>query len=103
MRSTLGKNTIRRWRFHPEVRRTADSCGYPNDIQCWAYCFFSSPADFAALHQAAGEACDSVAMKTELLTDMATGGSFSLLDIDLSWLEWPDNDLSSLFYWFDFS
>jgi hypothetical protein len=42
-------------------------------------------------------------MKTELLTDLADGSSFSLLDIDLSWLEWPDIDLSSLFDWFDLS
>jgi len=86
-----------------EVRRAAESCGYPIDIHCWAYCFFSSPSDFDALHEAAGEACDFVAMKTELLSDLASGGGFSVLDIDLSWLEWPDIDLSSIFDWFDIS
>jgi hypothetical protein len=40
-------------------------------------------------------------MKTELLADMASGGTFDLLDIDLSWLEWPDIDVSELFDWFD--
>ena len=40
-------------------------------------------------------------MKTELLSDLASGGGFSVPDIDLSWLEWPDIDLSSLFDWFD--
>jgi hypothetical protein len=84
-----------------EIRKAADSCGYPIDIHCWAYCFFSTPADFAALHEAAGEACDYVAMKSELLADLASGSTFSLLDLDLSWLEWPDIDLSSLFDWFD--
>jgi hypothetical protein len=85
-----------------EVRRAADHYGYPIDIHCWAYCFFSSPGDFAALHEAAGELCDYTAMKTELLGDIADGGVFSLPDIDLSWLEWPDIDLSSIFDWFDF-
>lgn len=86
-----------------QVKKAATDCGYPIDIHCWAYCFYSSPDAFSALHQAAGEACDYVAMKTELLTDLASGSSFSLLDVDLSWLEWPDIDLSSIFDWFDFS
>jgi hypothetical protein len=86
-----------------EVKKAAESCGYAVDIHCWAYCFYTSPSDFEALHAAAGEVCDYVAMKTELLTDLADGSSFSLLDIDLSWLEWPDIDLSSLFDWFDLS
>lgn len=92
-------------KYYPpaDIRQAADYCGYPIDIHCWAYCFYSSPGDFAALHDAAGEICDYVAMKTELLTDLAGGASFALPDIDLSWLEWPDIDLSSIFEWFDFS
>ncbi|MCX6857502.1 MAG: hypothetical protein NTV80_21665 [Verrucomicrobia bacterium] len=86
-----------------EVRRAADSCGYPIDIHCWAYCFYSSPSDFVALHDLAGEVCDYAAMKTEMLLDLASGSPFSPLDIDLSWLEWPDIDLSSIFDWFDVS
>ena len=86
-----------------EIRRAADQCGYPIDIHCWAQCFFSAPEAFEALHRAAGEACDYAAMKAELLTDLATEGSFALPDLDLSWLEWPDIDLSSLFDWFDVS
>jgi hypothetical protein len=84
-----------------DIRRAADSCGYPVDIHCWAYCFYSAPEEFAALHEAAGEACDYVAMKTAMLADLADGGTFALPDINLSWLEWPDIDLSSLFDWFD--
>jgi hypothetical protein len=42
-------------------------------------------------------------MKASVLADLASGGTFSWLDIDLSWLEWPDIDLSSIFHWFDFS
>ena len=83
-----------------DIRRSAERCGYAVDLHCWAYCFFSTPEDFRALHAAAGEVCDYVAMKTEVLTDLASGASFSLFDLDLSWLEWPDIDLSSIF---DFS
>lgn len=86
-----------------DIRRAAESRGYPVDIHCWAYCIFSTPEDFKAIHDAAGEACDYAAMKAEVLGDLATSGSFSAFDIDLSWLEWPDIDLSSIFDWFDFS
>lgn len=86
-----------------DIGRAADLCGYAADIHCWAYCIFSTPGDFAALHAAAGEVCDYAAMKAEVLADLAGGASFSLLDVDLSWLEWPDIDLSSLFDWVDFS
>lgn len=87
----------------PDIRRAAERRGYPVDIHCWAYCVFATPEDFAAIHAAAGEVCDYAVMKAEVLADLASGASFSLFDLDLSWLEWPDIDLSSLFDWFDFS
>jgi hypothetical protein len=87
-----------------QVRRSAERCGYAVDVHCWAYCVFTTPEDFNALHAALGEACcDYAAMKAEVLADLAGAGSFSLFDVDLSWLEWPDIDLSSIFDWFDFS
>lgn len=106
--SDVGKELVRtngkkKYYKPEEVRKAADKYGYPIDIHCWAYCFFSSPPDFESLHEAAGEACDYVDMKTELLADLASGGTFDILDIDLSWLEWPDIDVSSIFDWFDFS
>lgn len=85
-----------------EVRLAADRCGYPIDIHCWAMCFYTSPSDFNAYHVAESETCNYAEMKTELLTDLSSGSGFSPLDIDLSWLEWPDIDLSSIFDWFDF-
>ncbi len=85
-----------------EIRKAALDGGYQPDIVCWAYCLFASPGDFAAIHEAAGEICDYVAMKSEVLSDLASGGSFMDIDIDLSWLEWPDIDVSILFDWFDF-
>jgi hypothetical protein len=86
-----------------QIRRAAESRGYSLDIHCWAQCIFSTPEDFKALHDAAGEACDYVAMKAEVLRDLAIDGTFAWPDIDLSWLEWPDIDLSGIFDWFDFS
>ena len=84
-----------------DVATAAENCGYAVDVHCWAYCIFTSPSDFASLHEAAGEACDYAAMRAEVLTDLAGGGTFSWLDLGSSWLEWPDIDLGGLFDWFD--
>ena len=86
-----------------QIRGAASQLGYPVDIVCWAYCIFSAPADFKAVHEAAGEVCDYTAMRAEVLADLTSGGAFSALDVDLSWLEWPDIDLTSVFDWFDVS
>jgi len=85
------------------IRRAVETLGYPLDVACWAYCIFTTPEDFKALHEAAGEVCDYATMKAEVLADLAGSAGFSLFDIDLSWLEWPDIDLSGLFDWFDLS
>lgn len=87
--------------YKPEqVRRAAFDAGYAIDWHCWAMCIYVSPGDFDDFHQAAGEICDYAAMRSEVLTDLAGGGVFSALDLDLSWLDWPDIDLSGLFDWF---
>lgn len=88
--------------YKPEqIRRASESRGYEIDYACWAYCIFSTPDDFRSVHEAAGEACDYAVMKAAVLADLASGGIFSGIDIDLSWLDWPDIDLSSVFDWFD--
>lgn len=104
----LGEELVRRHGnqkyYKPfDIRRAAESRGYPIDIHCWAYSIFTTPQDFKNLHDAAGEACDYAAMKAEVLTDLARQESLELIGISLSWLEWRDIDLSSLFDWFDFS
>jgi hypothetical protein len=104
--SDVGRNLVRehgkKKYYKPEqIRKAAIDGGYQPDIVCWAYVMFSSPADFVAIHEAAGEACDYAAMKAEVLTDLASGDSFLGIDLDLSWLEWPDIDISSVFDWFD--
>ena len=85
-------------------KEVQDSCRRRNyldiDWHCWAFCIFTSPETFALIHAATGEVCDYVSMKTTALAELADG-LFSLGDIDLSWLEWPDIDLGSIFDWFD--
>jgi hypothetical protein len=86
-----------------EVRRAAETRGYDLDVHCWAYCVYLDHGTFDALHAGAGEVCDYTTMRASVLGELAPSGSFSWLDIDLSWLDWPDIDLSGLFDWFDFS
>lgn len=102
-RELVRKHGKRKYYTPADVGRAATTQGFPIDVHCWAYCIFTSAEDFKALHDAAGEACDYVAMKAEVLADLATGGTFDWIDIDLSWLEWPDIDLSAIFDWFDFT
>ena len=83
------------------IRTAAENSGYLVDVHCWAYCIFASPVDFRRLHEATGEVCDYAAMRGEVLSDLASGGSFSWLDVDLPWLDWPDINLGGLFDWFD--
>lgn len=83
-----------------EVREASRTRGYHIDWTCWAYCFFTTPADFGAIHEELGETCDYVAMKTELVGDLTGGTSGDWFSFDLSWLEWPDVSSASLFDWF---
>ena len=104
----VGKELVRRhgkkkYYRTQEISDAALALCYPVDIHCWALAFFATPSDFAALHAATGEACDYAVMRASLLTDLADGGTWSWFDIDLSWLDWPDIDLSSAFDWFDLS
>jgi hypothetical protein len=70
------------------------------DVMCWSHALFNSHADFDRLHAATGEACDYVAMKAEMLHSVATVHSADWFDFDLSWLEFPDLDIS-IFDFFD--
>lgn len=103
--SSVGEELVKRHGkkkyYKPEeIGKAATARGFPIDMHCWAYCLYSSPEDFQALHDALGEVCDYTAMKAEVLGDLA-GGSFQWIDIDLSWLEWPDIDIATVFDWFD--
>ena len=85
-----------------QVKKAALALGSQVDYVCWAYCIFTSPDDFKLIHETLGEFCDYAAMRGEVLGELVQGGSFFDIDIDLSWLDWPDIDLSSVFNWVDF-
>lgn len=65
------------------------------DFSCWAMSTFSSHSDFDTYHQLTGEACDYVAMKTEMLSGLSISSNTDWtdipdLDIDASWLDFGD-------------
>ena len=70
------------------------------DVACWSHAMFNSHSDFDQLHAAAGDACDYFAMKSQMLRAVATEESGNWFDWDLSWLDFPDLDIS-IFDFFD--
>ena len=71
------------------------------DLDCWGYALYSSRSDFDRHHRSTGEQCDYDSMRGEMIDALANGNSWSWFDIDLSWLEWPDIDLSGIFDFID--
>ncbi len=84
-----------------QVKRASADTRYAVDWHCWAMCLYSSPEDFNSYHESIGECCDYSAMKAEMAAALTDGASESWFDFDLSWLEWPDFDLPSIFDIFD--
>jgi hypothetical protein len=82
----------------PQIQSAAQQVGYPIDVHCWAYCIFMDHGAFDEFHRSIGEACDYTSMKATML-DSLSGGGFQLPDLGLSWIEWPDIDLSLIFDW----
>ncbi len=97
----VARHGKRKYYAPKQIESAALRRGYGVDVHCWAYCIFSTPDDFRALHEAAGEVCDYAVMRAGVLAELAAGEGFQWPDIDLSWLEWPDLDLSGIFDWFD--
>lgn len=56
-----------------QVHSTVADSGLSVDYVCFAYMLYCSPADFAALHAAAGEACDAVAMRQSVADTFFSG------------------------------
>ena len=83
-----------------EVREANRRQGISVDVSCWSHAFFNSHGDFDKYHQTLGEVCDYGAMRHSLLDVVSTSHDSSWFDIDLSWLELPDIDLS-MFDFFD--
>ena len=71
------------------------------DWHCHAMCLFTSPIEFKSYHDSIGENCDYEAMKADMSSAMTDGASDSWFDLDMSWLEWPDIELPSIFDIFD--
>lgn len=68
-------------------------------FDCWSLAAFTSHRDFDAYHLSAGENCDYLSMKSDMLSTVSTAADTSWFDFDLSWLELPDIDWS--FFYFD--
>ena len=87
-----------------QVRRSLDKHDYGLDIHCWAYCLFMDHQSFDLYHESINEACDYISMKESMVASVTDHASDSWLDFDfdLSWLEFPDIDLSDIFDFLDF-
>ncbi len=98
----LGKSLVekygkRRYYTIDQTRDRMSSLGYPIDYYCWGHALFVMPSEFISYHQSIGESCDQLTMKSELTSAITDGASDSWFDIDLSWIEWPDIDIASIF------
>lgn len=83
------------------VRQASRQTRWDIDWHCWAMCLYTSPGDFNRYHESIGEVCDYASMKGEMAHAITDGSSDSWIDFDVSWLEWPDFDLPSIFDIFD--
>ncbi len=95
------KHGKRKYYSPEQVKKASEESRYGLDWHCWALSLYSSPADFKAYHGRIGEACDYASMRAEMATALTDGASDAWFSIDLSWLEWPDFDVASLFDLFD--
>ncbi len=77
-----------------EVKNANRRQGISPDVCCWSHAAFNSHKDFDEYHQSIGETCDYVSMKGEMLTSVSGTTDSSWFDLDLSWLEFPNIDLS---------
>jgi hypothetical protein len=86
-----------------EVKAANKRCDIPIDLACWSHALFNSHEDFDVYHQSMGEACDYAAMKQEMVAAISRDSveATNWLDIDLSWLDFPEIDFS-IFDFIDF-
>jgi hypothetical protein len=76
--NTLGPKLKQKYGVRPsytprQVQSTAADAGLSIDYLCFAYMMYCSPADFSALHAAAGEACDAAAMRLAVADEFFGG------------------------------
>lgn len=106
--AVIGKDLVaihgkKKYYTQPQIKRALERNAYLVDVHCWAYCLFLSHDAFDTYHASIGEICDFISMKTSMLASATDHVSDSWLDFDwdLSWLELPDFDLTSIFDIFD--
>lgn len=83
-----------------QVRAANERCNIQPDYACWSHALFNTHHDFDGLHASAGVVCDYLGMKREMLESLSSGGYSGWFDFDLSWLDFPEIDLS-IFDFFD--
>lgn len=67
------------------------------DWHCWGYALFCTAEAFADGNRGTGETCDYAVMKAEMVSAVTDGATQEWFTFDLSWLDWPDINLGSLF------
>ncbi len=58
-----------------QVHSTVNDSALSVDYVCFAYMLYCSPSDFAALHEAAGEACDAAIMRQSVADTFFSGNT----------------------------
>lgn len=98
---TYGK---KKYYSQEEIKKSLKKYDYKIDIHCWAYCLFMEHDGFDDYHRTIGESCNYIDMKSSMITSITDNASDSWLDFDfdLSWLDWPDIEISSIFDFIDF-
>ena len=85
----------------PHIKKASQEVKNGYDLHCWAMCLYMSPDEVKAYHDAIGDGCDYSAMKAEMTSALTDGASDSWFKFNMSWLEWPDIELPSIFDIFD--
>lgn len=99
----LVKHGKHKYYSREQITSSCRELGYVIDWHCWAMCLFMEPVEFNLYHESIGESCDLLEMKSQMVDAVTDGQSYSWFEMDLSWLEWPDIDMSDLFDFFDWT
>ena len=83
------------------VKKASKEATHGLDWHCWAMSLYTSPSDFKSYHDSIGEDCDYAEMKSEMTSALTDGASDSWFEFDMSWLEWPNVELPTVFDFFD--
>ncbi|WP_299872766.1 hypothetical protein [uncultured Cocleimonas sp.] len=71
------------------------------DWHSWAMSLFASPSGFASYHDSIGEDFNYSEMKAEMTAAMTNGASKKWFESSMSWLDWPNVDLPTVFDFHD--